>query len=69
MQQTRIIKQVNNVTVIIRMRDRQGFTGMSFQKDVLVYLWKVVIVLDDFKVMGSPFQILGAAIKKVSWLS
>ena len=51
--------------VITRTRDNRRFmVEMQFVINVLSFFWKIAIVSDVFKVMGSSFQILGAATEK-----
>ena len=37
---------------------------MQYQNNKQCFFWKVAVVLDDFKVMESSFQILGRATDK-----
>ena len=49
----------------IRTRDNRTFmVEMQFGIDVLCFFWKIAIVSDVFKVIGSSFQTVGAATEK-----
>ena len=67
-QQNRIIKhnrEQGRAKVIIRTRDNRRFmVEMQFGINVFSFFRKIGIVSDVFKVMGSSFQILGAATEK-----